>query len=253
MRIFQLLTFVLLLSMPCPLSANTIYLFGKVGNFPVGASLEQDNEKVTGWYFYHSQAKMIRLEGRLDSGGKFHIEETADNKTTGIFEGNKKNSCWTGTWRKTAASDPLQFYLDENRKQTKNLTCTCDCLAKERVAEFGYTYRWKLKVIISDGIVKDFHAVQGAYWDTGGEQTCNIDLRDLKQDMSDAGILLRTRDASCRVRIIGDADTLWIVFGEISENGKDCRQAGDTMFCGPRAFWNDILFDRHTQKCKAIK
>jgi hypothetical protein len=243
-----------------PLLADTVYLFGKIGDFPIGASLERNEEALSGWYFYPSRAKQIRLEGTIDRNGSFRMEESADGKKTGIFEGSVKQGRWTGTWRKTIGAAPLPFSFEENRGQLKNSTGNYDCTAKERDAEHHYTYRWQLKLAIADGVVKALDATQGAYGDDKDEQTCTIDLKDLKQVASEVGILLQAKnddseeeDKKCTVRIVGDTDILWIRFGDSSEEGNDCRGTGSTMFCSPRAFWNDTILDRRTQKCRALK
>jgi hypothetical protein len=256
----QSLIVVLFLVMPQPLLADTLYLFGRIGDFSIGAFLERNEEALSGWYFYHSQARAIRLEGKIDRNGTFHMEETTGGKKTGVFEGNVKAGRWTGTWRKTAGAAPLPFRLEENHNQLKQVTGNYGCTSKERVAEHHYTYRWKLKLTIADGVVKHLEATQGAYGDDNDEQTCSIDLKDLKQVTSEVGILLKA-DADdseadgkqCTVRIVGEEDTLWIRFGDSSEEGNDCRGVASTMFCSPRAFWNDVILDRRTQKCRALR
>jgi hypothetical protein len=258
--IVQLVIVAVLFLMCQPLLADTIYLFGKIGDFPIGAFLERDEENLTGWYFYHSRARQIRLEGNIDRHGTFRMEETAGGQKTGIFEGSVKQGRWTGTWRKTIGAAALLFALEENRNQMKNSTGIYDCAAQERDAQHHYTYRWKLKLAMTDGVAKELEATQGSYGDDKNEETCSIDMKDLKQIESAVGILLQAKNddseeeaKKCTVRISGDADHLWIRFGDSSEEGNDCRRVGSTMFCSPRAFWNDILLDRRTQKCKALR
>ncbi|MGA2403002.1 MAG: hypothetical protein ABSG91_15065 [Syntrophobacteraceae bacterium] len=256
----ELLIVAVSLFMSESLLADTVYLLGKIGDFSIGASLERNEEELAGWYFYHSRAKEIRLEGRIDLNGTFRMDEMTEGRKTGIFEGSVKQGRWTGIWRKTIAGAPLPFYLEENRNQLKNLRADYTCTVKERVAEHHYTYRWKLKLSVADGVVKELDSTQGAYGDDKDEQTCTIALSDLKQIASESGILLQAKDDNsgeedkkCTVRIVGDTDILWIRFGDSSEEGNDCRSAGSNMFCSPRAFWNDIIVDRRTQKCRALK
>jgi len=243
-----------------PLLAETIHLFGKIGDFPIGASLDRDEEELTGWYFYQSRAKKIRLEGNIDRQGTFRMEESSGGEKTGIFEGSVRQGRWTGAWRKAVGAAPLPFALEENRTLLQNVTGRYDCTAKERDAQHHYTYQWKLKLALADGVVKELAADQGAYGDDRDEQTCSIRLKDLKQVVSTVGILLQARHVDseeearkCTVRILGDTDSLWVRFGDSSEEGNDCRGTGSTMFCSPRAFWNDVIVDRRTQKCRALR
>jgi hypothetical protein len=274
------LTIFILLSSCRPLLAETIYFFGKIGNVPVGGHLERVETVISGWYFYYSNAKMIRLEGKIDPQGSFQIEESVDYKKTGIFKGNVHQGKWTGTWQKPAGGASLPFLLQENRDLLKNLKGEYRCAAQERDAKFHYTYKWELTLNIVDGVVKKFESTQGSYGDNKDEQICFIDLKDLEQVPSEAGILLQVKgeetqaeeakstdskadvaesdeagdeEQRCTIRILGDGDVLWIVFGDKSGDSNICRNTGSAMFCSPRAFWNDLLVDRKTQKCKALK
>ncbi|MBF0550562.1 MAG: hypothetical protein HQK60_08505 [Deltaproteobacteria bacterium] len=240
--------------------ADTIYLFGQIGEFPISASMERKGKELSGWYFYHSQAKQISLEGHIDDKGTFHLEETINYKKTGSFEGSVKQGRWTGTWRKTIDAAPLPVYLEENHNRLKDVSGKYDCTTKERDAQFHYTYRRTLKLAIAAGIVKEFHSDQGAALDGYEEETCSIELASMKQVASKAGILLQSKGDNgeeeakkCTVRILGDKDILWIRFGDTSKEGDDCRSTDSRMFCSPRIFWNDLILDRRTLKCKALK
>lgn len=79
------------LFMPPFLFADTVYLFGKIGTYPIAATLDQYEGKLSGWYFYPSRAKQIRLAGTIDRQGVFRLEEgTTAGKKTGIFDGQSK-------------------------------------------------------------------------------------------------------------------------------------------------------------------
>jgi hypothetical protein len=250
----------MLVFMSQPLFADTVYLWGQVGGFPICASLEQNEAQLSGWYFYHSQARQIRLQGQVDPKGTLYMEEMSGDRKTGLFEGKVKDGRWTGTWRKTDSAAPLPFHLEENCGQLGNITRDYQCTATERVTQYHYTYQRSLTLAISNGVVKKFEATQKVHGDDQDEQMCTIDLNDLTQIASDAGLLLQFEDddsetdaGTCSVRILGDKDLLWIRFGDTSVPGNDCRSAGSTMFCSPRAFWNDIILDRRTGKCRALQ
>jgi len=243
-----------------PAGAETVYLFGKIGDFPVAALLDREEGMVSGWYFYQSRAKLIRLEGKIDRSGAFRMDELIDGKKTGAFEGTVREGRWAGMWRKAPGAPPLAFSLEENRDKLTGLKGEYRCEASERVARHGYTYRWNLRLGLAGGKVKRLESVQGSYGDDKDEQTCSIDLTDLKQAATGTGILLSHKDNSpaeeggrCTVRIVGGGNLLWVRFGDSSEEGNDCRSAGPNMLCSPRAFWNDIILDRRTQKCRALK
>lgn len=244
-----------LLSLAGTALADKVYLFGKIGDLPVGACLEFDQGKVAGWYFYKSKGLLIRLEGILDQRGALALEESAGGKKTGLFAGKVHEGRWEGTWRKDAQAAPLPFVLEDQGHQIQGLNAQVDCALQKRDAKYNHTYRWSLKLAVAEGKVKEFSSTQGSYADDGDEQTCQLDLGDLKQVAWAEGILLRAvnKKQFCTVRIVGDQDTLWLRFGEAGEEGNDCRALGDNMFCSPRAFWNDILVDRRTGKCLAVK
>ena len=250
----------MLIFMSQPLFADTAYLWGQVGGFPICASLEQNDGLLSGWYFYQSQARQIRLQGQVHPNGTLHMEEMSGDRKTGVFEGQVKDGRWTGTWRKTDSAAPLPFHLEENRDQLANVTCDYQCTATERDTQYHYTYQRSLKLAIANGVVTEFAASQKVHGGDQDEQMCAIDLNDLTQIASDAGLLLQFEDddseadaGMCSVLIMGDKDLLWIRFGDTSVPGNDCRSAGSTMFCSPRAFWNDIILDRRTKKCRALQ
>ena len=87
---------------PAPVLAQPLTFFGQVGDAPVFVSIDRDGEKLSGSYFYLSQAKSIRLEGKVDPGGAFSMDEFSftDGKRTGAFVGRAGvTDGWTGTWR----------------------------------------------------------------------------------------------------------------------------------------------------------
>lgn len=245
---------------PSTLFADTLYLFGRIGNLPIAASLERDGGDLSGWYFYDSKAREIQVSGKIDKGGSFLMDESDNGKKTGVFKGSVSQGHWTGTWQKPDGGIPLQLSLEENHDALKNLKGAFKCAIQERRAQYGYTYKWALSMSVADGNVKKFQSTQGSYVDNKEDQICSMDISDLKQAKSETGILLGTSQAGsgsdnkkCTIRIVGDADTLWVVFGDSSEEGNDCRSTSDTMYCSPRAFWNDIVIDRHMQRCRAVQ
>jgi hypothetical protein len=256
MKVFIISLTAAVLLVPRPLLADTVYLFGKIGNFPIIAWVDREEGKLSGWYFYLSRGKEIRLEGKIEPDGTFQMDEGYSEKT-GIFEGKATQDRWTGTWRKEPGSAPLPLSLDVNRDQLKQLSGTFSCEAVER--DVDYTFRRKLKLSVAKGAVKAMDVRQTGTGKHGDEQGCLIDLTNLKQVPSETGILLKVIDeesgeeGECAIRIAGDADVLWIRFEDSSKGRDACRYGESRAFCSSRAFWNDILLDRRTQKCKAIR
>ena len=258
MKIFIILLTAAVLLVPRPLLAGTVFLFGKIANFPIIAWVNQNEGKLSGWYFYLSRGKEIQLEGKIERNGTFQMDELVNFNKTGSFEGKASQDRWTGTWRKDSGSAPLPLSLDVNRDQLKQLNGKFSCEAVERDVQFHYTYRWDLKLVAAKGVIKAMDLKQTVTGSYGDEQQCSIALTDLKQVPSETGILLNVIDEDsgenfgCAIRIAADADVLWIRFEDSSEGGNACRSGGSRVFCSPRAFWNDILLDRRTQKCKAV-
>jgi hypothetical protein len=250
---------VVLCSSP-PLLAETVYLFGNVGGLPIVASIDRSDGALSGWYFYRSKAQEIQIGGTIDRNGTFQMEESKGGKKTGIFKGSASQGKWAGIWQKPDGRTTLPFSMTESRDLLKNLKGDYRCALQERRAESRSTYKWDLTLSVIDGVVSTLRSIQGAYGDEKDEQTCSIDLMNVKPIPSDAGILLQAKpgqgdggNQKCTIRILGDEDTLWIRFGDSASEGNDCRSAGAEMYCSPRAFWNDIVIDRHTKKCRALQ
>lgn len=256
-NIIWLFIVAMLLSMPRQLYAERVYFFGKIGDFPIGGFLEQKEDLLHGWYFYTSRGKLIELTGKIDRNGSFRMEEEAHYKKSGSFEGGVKQGRWTGTWRKTGGGAPMQFSFEENHDLLKDIKGNYECSFKVPVPEGNYSVNYDLKIGIANGVLKKFKVVEsarGKYVDN----ECYMELKDMLQVDSKTGILLKADEEDggnegmkCTVRIVGNKDILWIVFGASSEAGDDCRGSSDRMFCSTRGGWADIMIDRHTKKCRA--
>ena len=57
----------------------------------------------------------------------------------------------------------------------------------------------------------------------------------------------------CTIRIVGNAETLWVKFGEAGAENNDCHGVGSTMFCSARGGWGDLVMDVQNMKCKAVQ
>jgi hypothetical protein len=278
--LFRLLAASALLLACAPLFADTLYLSGRIGKLPVNAAIANEGGVLAGWYFYRGHGRQLHLRGKMAADGSFRMEESRPlgDKVTGVFEGVAKAGRWTGTWTGTggatgtAAAAPLPLQLEENHDALGTLNAGYACALSERVPKYRVTNRWTLKLAIEHGVVRAFSADQGSYGDRQGDkrledddnqQSCSINLQDLRQVPSKTGILLQARDvegedrgeggSKCSVRIVADKDTLRVGFGEPADSDNDCRRSGTTMFCSPRGDWSDMVIERDTKRCMTLK
>ena len=250
------------------LSANAYgqsdYYFGKIGKFPIVVELQRDGNALSGWYFYRAQGKEIRLDGSIASDGTFHLNELADGKKTALFEGTVANGLWHGNWHKLTGSNPaLPFAFEQAHDDANALDGSYTCSGKRHDSIAGGQYqsdlRWNLKLAISAGRVRTFVAGQTTRMDDKSEQACSMGLADLHQQSSKVGVLLKAKadtpdegNPECSVKVVGDADTLLVTFGDGSKADDDCRGVGNVMFCSARGGWANFVLDRHANTCKAL-
>src|SRR3982750_1529128 len=91
------------------------YLFGSIGPAKVSAIMTREADgTLSGWYLYLARGKQIRLSGRVEAKGAFHLEEFADDIKTGVLDGTIDAGAWTGSWRKPdGQGTPLALSLRE--------------------------------------------------------------------------------------------------------------------------------------------
>ncbi len=245
--------------------ARSDYYFGAIDKFPIVVELQRDGEKVSGWYFYRSQAREIQLTGSIGPEGSFRLYESTDGNKNAEFEGSIKDGVWQGNWHKTTVgAAPLPFVFKAADAPAGNLDGSYSCSGKrhDSIANGQYQsdLRWSLKLTIAKGRVRAFNTNQTTRMDDHSEQACSIDLGDLGQQAAKVGALLKAKNDSeeqdgreCTVRIVGDADTAVIQFGASGKDGDDCRGVGTTMFCSARGGWADLVLDRKANTCKTLR
>jgi hypothetical protein len=246
-----------------PLCAQTYFYSGAIGKAPVFASLSRSGDNLIGWYLYTKYGKQIELQGKIDTSGTFHLDESSfdTTKKSGSFAGFVKQMLWSGTWQSAAGGAPLAFVLKENHDTLANLNGDFRCSEKHVDRKHGYVYNRSTHVSVSKGIVTRADLAQESKGPEGDSQGCYIGLKDFRQVPSETGILLRAKSDNpndktdgtqhCTVRIIGSADFLYVSPGDLSQNGNDCKGAGeDIMFCSPRASWGDYMIERKSAVCK---
>lgn len=261
MNIGKLLLTAVLALLPASLFAHPIFLTGTIGKSPVLAMMTRDGDKLSGWYFYFSQAKEIELSG-TDAGGTLQLKETLNLRdANGYFEGKIDQTGWNGTWHDANNKSSLPFSLHENTDPLSQFSGQVHCAIKKIEKNVGPTYH-NLSLKIEKGRVTRFDTSRGVKLKEGVDQACGIDLESLQQQKSDAGILLATQpeqDASsqnpgkCSIRTISDGKHLFVQMGDWSEKDNDCRSTGDEMFCSPRAWWGDMVVDLTTGMCKSLE
>ena len=241
-----------------PLSAQTYYFSGTIGKAPVFATLSRDGDNLIGSYLYLKYGKSIELQGKMGAASAFHLDETSfdTTKKSGSFDGTVKQAAWSGTWHNAAGGAAQPFVFTENRNELAGVTGTFFCSEKHTDKKYGYAYSRAAAISIRKGVVTSADLEEGSEGKDGDSQSCSIGLSDFKQVPSRSGILLRAKydktDSAqhCTIHIAGNADFVYITPGDLSQNGNDCKGAGDdVMFCSPRANWGDFLIDK-TGRCK---
>lgn len=255
------LTIVTMLAAPQFASAHPLYLTGTIGAAPVLLMIERNDEAVSGWYLYLRQGKQIRLEGKVAADGAFTLDEFSGpaSQKTGQFDGRIARGQWTGVWRKPALPATLPLRLTESADTLAGLTGRFTCATKKVDRAFGYTYRHSMKLQVTRGAVKAFDIKRGETGTHGEDQACIVALSDMKQEKSDAGILLRSSGSAadsgprCTIRIVGAGDFLYVQMGDWTESGNDCRGDDGAMYCSPRSFWADMIVNRKTRACVSVE
>ncbi|GAA0558755.1 hypothetical protein [Rhizomicrobium electricum] len=241
-------------------TAQPILLSGTIGKAPVFLDLDRTGDTVSGWYFYLKVGKQIRLDGKLDPNGLFDIQEytASTNSRTGSFKGHIKNGRWTGTWTDAAKKKSYAVTFAEVRGTLKDADGRLVCAVRTH-DEYGNRSHQSLDLTLKGGRVKGLTMALTEKPDGGDQQGCHLDLADLKQVPTGAGILLKARkdrpsgEHHCTVRLFAAGDYLVARVGDTSQANDDCRGAGATMFCSPRAFWLGLAVNRKTQVCKQVK
>jgi hypothetical protein len=260
MRLARILTLVAALLFPAALAAQPVYLFGRIGKSEVMAALDRRGDALTGWYLYFGVDKTLRLAGRIDPGGGFQLDETVDGRKTGALAGTMDGGRWSGEWRNPAGGAPLAVTLAESRDTLAGSSDSVRCAAKRRDKD-GWTYEHSLTLALANGSVRTLDAASTATSAEDGRQGCFYALGDFRRVPSHVGVLLSATDEDdpltadsqrCTIRIVGDADHLFVQFGDPSEPNDDCRFSGSTAFCSPRSWMADFVVDRRTKSCKPV-
>ncbi len=242
-------------------AAQPIRLYGTVGPQPVFLDLSRNGDTVSGWYFYLKVGRQIRLDGKLDPNGFFQMEEhtASTNTRTGSFSGRVRDGHWSGTWRSAKGTGARDVSFAEVRGRLTDVSGRFRCTARRRDTQFGYSTTQRLALALSKGRVKGLTMSRTGKSGDGDGQSCRIALKNLKQQPTPVGVLLRARadrstsEQHCTIRIYGAGDYLVVRTGDASQAGDDCRGAGRATFCSPRSFWADIVVNRRTQACKSVE
>ena len=244
-----------------PASAHPLYLFGDIGRFPVLVMVTREGNNLSGWYLYLRQAKEIAITGKIDAAGAFTLDEF-DPKThskTARFVGTMKQGQWNGTWQKANGGVSLPFSVRESRDALTDLDGQVHCATKKTDTSAGYTFRSALDLNARRGQLSTF-SLNSSATGCGDEQSCSLHLNRLHRAQSDAGILLQTRTAmtpaglhQCSIRIVGNADYLFVQVGDADEDGNDCHGDDEMMYCSARGSWTDLVVERKTNTCRAVE
>jgi hypothetical protein len=239
-------------------NAQPILLSGTIGKAPVLLELDHTGDTVSGWYYYLKVGKQIRLDGKLNPGGLFDIQEytASTNSRTGSFKGRIKNGHWTGTWTDAAGKKSFDIVFDDVHGSVSDGHLACAVRTRD---DYGTRSKQSLDLTVSGGRVKALTLALDEKMDGGDSQSCALALSDLKQVPAKVGLVLKARgdragsEHHCTVRFYPAGDYLVARLGTPSQENDDCRGAGDAMFCSPRAFWLGLAINRKTQVCKQVK
>ncbi len=260
MKLPAVLVVVAALLFPATLSAHPLYLFGQIGKSNVMATLDRDGDALSGWYAYLDIGKELRLSGRIDATGGFQLDETVESKKTGRLQGKIDGGHWTGEWRKPDGGSPLPFTLNESRDTLAAVSGAFRCSSTRRDRD-GWTYEYSLQLDLAKGAVKALDAGLSESSKQDGRQGCFYALGDFAKVPTDVGVLLKAKDEDdpltedsqrCTIRIVGDADHLFVQFGDLTQKNDDCRFSGTTAFCSPRSWMADVIVDRKTKRCRTV-
>lgn len=240
-----------------PVCAQTVFLEGTIGKAPVFGSISRDGDNLIGWYLYPKYGKQIELQGKIDKSGAFHLDESNfdTTKKSGDFDGHVASGVWSGTWKNATGGTSLAFSLTENHETLAKLTGDFQCSEKHSDKKYGYDYSRSARVTFANGTLTHMDLTQESVGRDGDKQSCSIGLSDLKRAPG-GGVLLRAKGdepgqdmAHCTVRIVGNAEFLYVSPGDTAEQNNDCKGANDVMFCSPRASWGDFLIRRKSAVC----
>ncbi|HEY1941512.1 MAG TPA: hypothetical protein VGH40_05250 [Roseiarcus sp.] len=260
MKLAAILAFLVALIVPATLQARPVYLFGEIGKSSVLAAVDQEGDRLSGWYLYPAVGKELQLSGQIDASGSFRLDESVDAHKTGVFEGKSAGGRWNGEWRNAAGGAPLAFSMTENREALADASGLFRCVVKQQ--KQGWTFRQSLTLELAKGALKALKASAAESSAQDGEQGCFYSLEDFTPVPSDVGLVLKAKDEDqpldadsqrCTIQVVGDADHLLVQFGDPWETHNDCRFSGTTAFCSPRSWMTDFVVDRRTKSCKPIE
>jgi hypothetical protein len=246
---------------------ETLYLSGKVGTAPVLLSLDKAYGVLSGWSLSPRDGRQALIEGRLAPDGAFTLHGRApggEASQTIEAAGTVVGGRWTGTWR-TANGPALGVALEESRETLSDLTLGLTCGDTEVDRRYGYTYKTALTLDVKQGAMHKLRIDQSVIdRRSGDEGGCAIGLDDLEPAPDTgagtgadarAGLLLQTRGSGaegtsrCTVRLVGVGDYLLVKVGDLSVEGNDCR----ADYCTSRALWREMLVNRRTRRCGAVR
>lgn len=260
MQRFSAWAVVLLLAAAPAGAAEPTFLFGAIGKQPVMLRLRFAGDQIDGWYLYFAPARQWLLSGSRGADGAFELKATASGKPIGRIAGVARGGQWTGTWSKPDGTSTAPFSAREVVGAPADLAGPIRCQSRRDV-EYGWTYAPSLTLAISRGAITKFAAQLDATAKADG-QSCSYSLSSFEPEATKVGLALISRGASdpppegerkCVIRIVGDADHLYVGFGESGDSGDDCRSGDDEMFCSARGFMAPLVVDRASRICRGVQ
>jgi hypothetical protein len=260
--LWRLLSFIVMFVVPTVASAQPVLLSGTIGKAPVMLSLTNENGRLYGWYLYLRVGKGIRLEGTVNAGGTFTLDEFPlddPKKKTGVFAGTVAQGRWTGSWRRPEGGSEVNIDLSESHSTLADPNIDLQCAATRTDKQFGNVSKYTFNLALANGAVRKLSLAQHTTSKSGGDQGCMIDLGDLKPIRSDVGLLLQTDDLAedktprCTIRFVEVGNYLYVQIGDAAAGHNDCRGGEEVAYCSPRQFWADMIVDRKSSTCQPVE
>jgi hypothetical protein len=206
---------------------------------------------------HRARAREIELSGKIGKEGAFELEGMAGGKATGQISDVVRDGERQGTWMKPDGSSPASFSAKEAKGAPPDYSKPVSC-ERYRAKEFGWTYDYSFA--ISRGAVKDF-AVGFEAEREGNEQRRSYSLEDFLPIRVGAGLVLSAREEkrgsaktpTCTIRIVDDADHLYLGFAQSGGEKDDCRSGHGAVFCSLRGSATALVVDCKTGKYKGVR
>lgn len=208
---------------------------GTIGHeYGVQMRLVRKDRHLSGYYFFESKARYIRLKGKVKPDSSFVLKEYTEGKRTGKFTGKLTEDRITGLWSRKGGEEELPFMLKEYRRSLRSYNGQYVCQA-----QYPY-HKGDLKLKIVNGGITGFETKTIS---TKKSRACNIKIGQLKRLKGRDVIGLRVKQSKCKITINDAGDYL-----KVSYNNK-CNKRPQ---CGRKGYFTDWLIHKKSRSCETL-